>query len=260
MTSGSSWKRYVGSGHTLVAAGVLVVGAIVWNVVLPSLKLALVKERVDLHAPLTGFPEKIGPYELIHKAELREDTIELLGTEDFISWLYVDTRTVEAGLPPVMVRLHVAYYTGLRDAVPHVPDNCYIASGATAAGADTTRWQAPEMPEAWAAWRDVEVHRSRFAMLDGSASTVFYLFNVNGRPMTDRWDVRGELADFRKKYCYYAKIELTAYRQTGPKGGLVPLEAEAAEAACEAFFSDTLFGILSRMASAEEIQALEASR
>jgi hypothetical protein len=50
--------------------------------------------------------------------------VEALGTELYLSRTYVHRNKL---LPPI--QLHIAYYTGQIDAVPHVPDRCMVAGG-----------------------------------------------------------------------------------------------------------------------------------
>ena len=56
--------------------------------------------------------------------------LEELGTTNYISRVYRDGG---ADNPQgTQVRLHIAYYTGTPDTVPHVPERCDTAGGATA--------------------------------------------------------------------------------------------------------------------------------
>jgi hypothetical protein len=58
--------------------------------------------------------------------DLRFDAagVEALGTELYLSRTYVNSSL---RVPPI--QLHIAYYTGQVDAVPHVPDRCMVAGG-----------------------------------------------------------------------------------------------------------------------------------
>ena len=50
--------------------------------------------------------------------------VEALGTELYLNRAY---HSKDNSLPPIL--LHIAYYTGQVDAVPHVPDRCMVAGG-----------------------------------------------------------------------------------------------------------------------------------
>ena len=53
-----------------------------------------------------------------------EAGVEALGTDLYLSRTY---RHRDSELP--QVQLHLAYYTGQVDAIPHVPDRCMVAGG-----------------------------------------------------------------------------------------------------------------------------------
>lgn len=59
--------------------------------------------------------------------------LEVLGTHNYVTRAYV--RTEEAGDPGARpIELHAAYYTGMIDTVPHVPDRCLVGAGFTITG------------------------------------------------------------------------------------------------------------------------------
>lgn len=252
---------------------IFLVGAVaLWHGGREALGLAFVKQRVELIEPLETLPEQYGslpgqagPRFLLArnvipdipdgKDRLRPDVEETLGTDQYISWFFVDmARSTPQRL--VLVRLHVAYYTGIRDAVPHVADVCMLAGGASQAGSSDVVWHVPDAPQEW---RDVTVRQSAFEFArPGRATTrtvVFYVFNVNGRPINDRNAVRLVLGNPFQEHCYYAKIEIAA--MTGPQQ---TLSDEEAEAICRDFFAAAAPTILQHMASAEAVERLEQGR
>ena len=56
------------------------------------------------------------------------EVVEELGTENYINRTFV---MKDPGTPgrPIVADLHAAYYTGMIDTVPHVPDRCLIGNG-----------------------------------------------------------------------------------------------------------------------------------
>jgi hypothetical protein len=54
--------------------------------------------------------------------------VEELGTKNYLSRNYEQKKS-EAGKQAARVSLHLAYYTGMIDTVPHVPDRCMTAAG-----------------------------------------------------------------------------------------------------------------------------------
>jgi len=265
------WRRVCASGHFLTAAIILLVAAAGWSVTAEVLGVVFAKADLPLRKPLDALPETLGRFELarelhdpnvdLHhgKATLTPDVEETLGTTDYISWLYKDKRR-SAGGALAYVRLHVAYYTRLLDAVPHVPDQCMVASGYHSAGRPVeVTWTVPDVPDGWASWRRVNVRRNVFdpptARGESAGQTAaFYVFSVNGEQANDRLDVRKRLVSPFKKYCYYAKIELGAH-QIGRS-----LSLDEQEEMCRAFFSELAPRLLEHLPSADDIRALEASR
>ncbi len=79
---------------------------------------------------------------------------ETLGTKNYISRIYVE-REPEPGVKPAVIDFHAAYYTGMIDTVPHVPDRCLVGGGWSIVGGpwvvrvplDESRWRSdPDVP------------------------------------------------------------------------------------------------------------------
>lgn len=255
--------------HFGIAAGLLLVGAISWNGTLEALGWALNKRDVPLVQPLEALDlETLPEYPLLAKPELDEYTLELLGTEQTITWRFQDVRASERLEATVIVDLHVAYYTGLRDAVPHVPDVCVVASGYTPVGSDNLTLTNPDLPEQWAAWREVTATQSSFrqaASSFGPASerVSAYVFSVNGRPMNDRNDVRIFLSDPSRKYCYFAKIEMSAMALRQSRGGQTQqflLPDQEHDRIVQEFWQAISGEVLSHFATELEIEQMEQAQ
>lgn len=56
------------------------------------------------------------------------EIIEVLGTENYLSRDYILKETQDSK-NPVVVEFHAAYYTGMIDTVPHVPERCFVGGG-----------------------------------------------------------------------------------------------------------------------------------
>lgn len=167
-----------------------------------------------------------------------EDT---LGTKNYINRTYVHTRT--DGNPSVL-QVHVAYYTGSVDTVPHVPDRCLVGAGySIAAGPDRVpvklaleKWpldaQVPEAPgrarprrarlSDLSDGRGSYVHLPRglddLAMSISSYSNVKdprplfagYFFLANGAVATTAEEVRLLAFDLKDDYAYYMKVQISS--------------------------------------------------
>lgn len=56
------------------------------------------------------------------------EIVETLGTQNYVSRHYLRTRDADPK-NPIILDLHAAYYTGMIDTVPHVPERCFVGGG-----------------------------------------------------------------------------------------------------------------------------------
>ncbi len=56
------------------------------------------------------------------------EIVETLGTENYLSREFILKESQDAK-KKVVVELHAAYYTGMIDTVPHVPERCFVGGG-----------------------------------------------------------------------------------------------------------------------------------
>ena len=112
----------------LVAASVtLLICGIGFRIAVREAHAVLAKEPVKLRRQLTSIPKQLGAWR--SSGEDRMLTAELeeaLGTRKYLDRVYV--RDTERGRDQ-SVMVHMTYYTGIIDAVPHVPDRCMTAGG-----------------------------------------------------------------------------------------------------------------------------------
>lgn len=209
-------------------------------------KIILHKEAVDLRHPLTDLPLDKGPYVFIEDQVLPPEIVDELGTEDYLSRWYKNTNVPE-GKPGHLLRLHVAYYTGLTDTVPHVPDRCFVAGGAEHKGlhsqlipidpeiatpredgqgfgatAILPRPGEPKyapgtvvtLPE-----RDIDAARFTYGQPNSADQDqhVIYFFAANGQFLASPNAVRAQGFDIRDQYSYYCKIEVQVVGETDPQ-------------------------------------------
>ncbi|MEL7239618.1 MAG: hypothetical protein AAGK78_12225, partial [Planctomycetota bacterium] len=147
---GSRWAA------TSVVLVILAAGALTFNFAVASMDLRFRKIAMDLREPIAAIDSEVGPWVKINvDTRFPPDMEDALGTLDYINRIYVDTRkadpkvlaeyratepmtdamrmklhnSVQANDPYGVLRLHVAYYTGGVDTVPHIPDRCMIGAG-----------------------------------------------------------------------------------------------------------------------------------
>lgn len=57
------------------------------------------------------------------------EVLEVLKTENYVTRSYLRRGTGEAGVAAMVLEFHAAYYTGMIDTVPHVPERCFVGGG-----------------------------------------------------------------------------------------------------------------------------------
>lgn len=270
--------------HFVVAAGVLLVVGGGWNGIMAALKWTMTKSPVPwpegtevAEHRLANFPEKLGPYLIVPDGEMsrqpdgrpdgivefRKEDLDTLGVlKHKLNWYFagvfqdVRTRGEAAWKGKHYVRLDVTYYTGLLDAVPHIPDVCLGAGGFTIIPGESgfVRISAPTAP---APWDDFQIYRTAYAG-KGNKTAQYYFFSLNGKPTADWKMVRGRLSLPWVNYCYFAKVQLGAFR-----GGYGKLRPETDRDACDRisrdFLNYALPAVLRFLPSAQDVEKLEKS-
>lgn len=219
-------------GVILLAAGVGLQAAV------SALKLSFQKEAVPLRSALLTIPSQIGPWMQVNRDEPMPAEIEAeLGTKQYIQRMYVDTRVADESLqrrletmdemsqeeratlrqelaanvsnkdPFSVVTLHVAYYTGGVDTVPHIPERCMVAGGYDPVGREQADLDLGErvVPASFVQFQQKAGHTRPKTL------SVAYFFHVNG---VYEWDaitgVRMRLQNLFETRAYFAKIECMA--------------------------------------------------
>jgi len=203
-----------------VCVGILVAAAISMQGIARALGTYFQKQAVPLKRPLSALDRnKLRPYEP-HRHQpppLSDETVENLGTKEYLAWNLRD-RTREADAPDAVVRLFVTYYTGKRDPVPHVPEECWAAGGweqlagsearVTVTAADG---RPVTIPVTLLEFAPPGRRGTRGAAAGEGAPrlVVAYFFYANGQYVNSRLGVRRAVANLRDRYAYYSKIELS---------------------------------------------------
>jgi hypothetical protein len=242
-----------------LALAVLVIGAIGFRVLVAQANIYLMKERVDLRRPLDSVPTGLGRWQRVGSDSVFSETlIEELGTRSYLDRTYAIDGDPSKGV----MHVHVAYYTGTIDAVPHIPERCWAVGGleltrnseGNAIAVDRSKWEPLEregvepgrslsvtVPDPITA----EVERVAMPVGDIVATTIEfqdpkqpqdrqvggYFFIANGLSVASSYGVRTAAFNLRDRYAYYCKIQLTNRgRVTEPNGSLVePFKRDAAE-------------------------------
>jgi exosortase len=217
---------------------ILVGGGLFIQTAARSLGVYLEKEPVAPRFALDTIPYKVGPWFSSREMERRMDDagVEQLGTERYLTRQYFNSD--EPGSPPI--QLHIAYYTGHIDTIPHVPDRCLVAGGLTQEQAEPINYDVEIDQSQWTIdpdntldgqpYRLVGLERvdgleettrmpvgefklrtTRFGEPKNPDVSVFagYFFIANGRLTPDPWGVKLLAFKPEDKKAYFCKVQLT---------------------------------------------------
>ncbi len=227
--------RFVGSSSSgfFIAVVLLAISAVVFQISVSSLNVYLHKNPIYPRQNFSVLPSKIDGWERVGD-DIRFDAagVESLGTELYLSRTYFSTDNL---LPPV--KLHIAYYTGQVDAVPHVPDRCMVAGGFAPLTSepitipleiDQSSW-TEDMHESLDGipyrviagseqediirmpFGDFELRTTEFSHPEFDDDRVFagYFFVANGKVTAYPERIRLLAFDRSSKHAYYCKIQFT---------------------------------------------------
>ena len=227
---GSRRRRVAAMG---VVCAVLLCAAIGLNASVAALKWSFRKEPVPLRAPVSAISAGLGPWvQLNVDTKLSAEMEQTLGTQEYIQRVYVDTRLADPAVlarweaadvktdelreelyqsavsrdPLAVMRLHVAYYTGAVDTVPHIPERCMLAGGFDPVGrtlADLALQGGAPLRVSFVQFQERAGHAHPMTF------SVGYLFHVNGDWEHDAvTGVRKRLQNLSERHAYFAKVEL----------------------------------------------------
>ncbi|MCJ7545168.1 MAG: hypothetical protein MUP47_11530 [Phycisphaerae bacterium] len=288
---GAVWRACWRERHFLAAAGILAVATIGWDWTMAALGWVTRKEAVpwpnavlvDTQCRVISFPDRLGPYELVgdgvfDKAPdgrpdgdvvLTGDVLESLKINTaldqmrvgerrsnwYLTRIYRDTRLESSYSPFRQWRLEVHYYTGGLDKVPHVPDRCLVAGGATLLPSWSGELKVA-VPAGTAPWDHLTINRVGYEMTDRIGLSVrryaqYYVFSLNGEPEGSWMMVRLKLGDPRTRYCYFAKV------QVAPLGEIT--DVDEADKAVHDFLAVFMPAVAALLPMPADVRALNAS-
>jgi len=222
-----------------IVACVLLVGAWVgFTFAVQALNIYLQKYPVELRSPFATISRTLGAWQAVGDDRIMDPTIvQELGTDKYLDRTYALNGKLSDGY----ISVHLAYYTGMIDAIPHVPERCFGAAGMR----DVTLPANLSLPLDRSTWRDdpslknhatgrpypivdyrSDVHGTRKLRMPVGEwelrTTEFkdprypdarlyggYLFIANGRVTPNPEGVRLLAFEKSEKYAYYCKVQLT---------------------------------------------------
>ena len=229
----------------------LLVGGVGFQVALAQLRVFLKKESVPLREPLDTVPASLGRWKQVGKDSVFSDAlVEELGTHAYIDRFYALDGDPEKGA----IEVHAAYYTGMIDTVPHIPERCWNANGMVMRGQptvtpipmDRAAWnlaEGPVQPGTGMRYPVAEIldrktgKVAKVSMPLGDLQmtvTAFqdprapratslggYLFIANGGTTPSALAVRNLSFKLTDRYAYYCKVQFSA-RLSGEPEQVMP--------------------------------------
>ncbi|HYE02774.1 MAG TPA: exosortase/archaeosortase family protein [Phycisphaerales bacterium] len=226
----------------LVALAALIGSAGAFGAARAQMGIRLRKKPIEapggrqVHAVPAVLPswERLGDDGRMSAEEMHE-----LGTDNFLTRVYRAKRPMPGFGPALEVQVHLAYETGMIEAVPHVPERCMVGHG-WAIGPEgsrrvpipleTSRWRAagvgPAGPE-YVTSLDrltsdapgsqqritfdpgaIQMQVTHFVNSEtGAASYAGYFFIANGLTCATAEQVRSLAFDLRADYAYFLKVQ-----------------------------------------------------
>ena len=249
------------SVRTALIAGcaALAIGGIGFRLAVAQLRVYLKKETVPLREPLDSISSTLGAWKQVGKDSVFSDAlIEELGTRNYLDRMYAVNGDPSRGV----MQVHAAYYTGMIDAVPHIPERCWNANGMVMRGQpevrkinfDRSGWDTQHGPmhldtglryptanvrdpvtRATSVVNmplgDVEMTVSAFQDPRAPIETALggYLFIANGSLTPSALAVRNLSFKLSDRYAYYCKVQFSARMPGEPDKALPKFDTMTSE-------------------------------
>lgn len=238
-------KRAWVNPAVLTAFALLAAGAASLSAVKSYFKLYTRKEPIQADSGLlvSSLPPDTPSWQRVGADHMeQEEVLAVLGTQNYLTRIYKE-RAPKDPKRPIHLSLHVAYYTGMIDTVPHVPDRCFVGGGMQIGEVvgdlplhfDQEYWRPfNEVPASVKdrVWRTritnpyskyegqyrvlpfepqkMELRTMKF--LDKNNQQLFsgYFFIANGGTVSRAENVRLLAFDLNTRYAYYLKVQVTS--------------------------------------------------
>lgn len=113
----------------VVALVMLLGSAAAFSYAVSSLRFYLRKLPIEVDLKVQSVPTETASWKRVGSDEqMSDEMVAELGTRNYVSRKYVQ-KNPAPGTDPIVLDLHMAYYTGMVDTVPHIPDRCLVGGG-----------------------------------------------------------------------------------------------------------------------------------
>lgn len=231
----------------LAVCATLLVGGLGLRWAMQRFDVYLRKEPVEMRGAFATIPATLGRWQKVGDDVVMDAaTVEQLGTSQYLTRSYALDGDASKGV----LNLHLAYYTGMIDTVPHIPERCWGANGLTQKGEPQQVAVAPAIPSSAPEGGPVnratgqpyrlaecadpltgatervalpvgelaftlstfqDPRQPRIEMLGG------YFFVANGRVTPTTFGVRTLAFNLSDRYAYFCKLQLSARYPVGDR-------------------------------------------
>lgn len=240
------WPAFI-VGFVVLAGSAMALGTLLSAMQVHLKKLPIqARDGIKLHTLPTSFPRSEPRWEQARPDEIvSAEAAAELGTDNYLTRWY--KRVGDPPDKPTLVQLHCAYYTGMIDTVPHVPERCFVGGGLEFASEsvivpvplDMSRLipdpDAPPDEQGRPVWmgrsdethsrvrlprgiEDLKIKSTAFRDQSAKASVIAgYFFIANGGVVASADDVRLLAFRLTDDYAYYAKIQFMSTTAQSPE-------------------------------------------
>lgn len=229
----------------LAGTALLLGSAAALNGAVSLLKLHLRKLPIEVDQKVHSIPSQTSNWTRLGEDRVdSQEIVDELGTKNYVNRRYRRNEPDRKG-NPVIMELHLAYYTGMIDTVPHVPDRCLVGAGWSI---DASPGEVPVKlnVDDWSIDRDATrefsnesspIYRARLynglnvrmpvgleKLALNTSAYVYpgqdiklmagYFFIANGGISTNAEGVRLLAFDLRADYAFFLKVQVTSQSST----------------------------------------------
>ena len=204
------WPKSLGASRSAIghacAAGMLLAAAVGLGTSIRVSGAVFYKAPVPLRHPFTLVATELSRWNATTRQPVLADgVLDELRARDVLYRAYAQRSESDSTHDAL---LHLAYYTGTVDTVPHVPERCFLAQGFRSLGTSRVTLDLSGHDEPDGIPSSIPATLFEFEQGPG-VGRVIYFFIANGRFLASPEELRLRAFDWRERTAYYCKVELT---------------------------------------------------
>lgn len=237
----------------VAGVAIMLVSAATLNVAVAAMGVHLRKQRIDPpdNRRVSAIASETASYQRVGQdVVMSSEVVDELGTTNYLTRSYA-LKNAAKDQPNPRMELHLAYYTGMIDTVPHVPERCMTGAGWQIVGLsrrvplklDPSSWQVDQTvseklrgkvltaPFDPAYSKDtsterirlpfepdtIEIQSSEFTGPRGMRQVAGYFFIANGGHTALAEGVRAKAFNLTDDYAFYLKVQVTSQQVASPE-------------------------------------------